>query len=132
MNDDDPDLRAVLVVCERRPRWLPELQRRFDGEPVRVRGCVHPRDLDAACSVRLPCTAVVDLETGPADILRWLARRCGRLMRPATVLLGSDPAFAPLEWSFREFGAVGFFVGVPSGADLASLCRRQWEAGFQT
>ena len=39
-------LTPTILVFERRPRWVPELERQFAGEEVRVRGCGRPRDIE--------------------------------------------------------------------------------------
>ena len=142
---------ATIIVFEKQPRWTPELQRQFDGDDVRVRGCttaadvVHtiaslPKPLAAAefdltnespASVIAPLRdrlvgtlILLDLASGPADCLQFLGRSLNATDFPPTVVIGSQE-LADLEWPVRELGALDFLLGHLSGDDLAAICRRQ-------
>jgi hypothetical protein len=60
------------------------------------------------------------LETAPAAILSWLARRANRALPPVLVFAASGE----LEWIAREAGAISFRRDVIPGRELAAQCRR--------
>ena len=115
-----------VLVHERRPRWRPELERQFRGEPARVRSCSSLGDLAKAVDAADPPPLVVlDLDAAPAESLQLLGRWTGRPGRPAVVAI-TGPRTADLEWPARELGALTVLPESISCDDLANVCRRQW------
>lgn len=111
---------------ERRPRWAPELRRRYEADGPAVRACRSVADAVAAAEAAAePCVLLLELSTAPEDCLRWLGRRQGRLAEHR-VVVSTDPSSGELEWALRELGSVSV-VGEEATADeVAAICRRQW------
>lgn len=112
-----------IAVLERQPYWAPELQRQFAGELVAVRACRATADLDAVLPAWTRAVCVLELEHAPGACLTWL----GRLResgRDVAVIVCGSPATTSLEWTVRELGALAFFPDLPTGTEVAQLCRR--------
>lgn len=139
MTDD----KAIVIVCEPRARWTPQLQHQFLDE-WRVRGCrsvaslekllsddsdIQARrsgDVGVAGLVRLDAgrsVVVLDFSVGAAGCLQFLGQQWNRPVRPPIVAIASEP-MAELEWIVRELGAVEFIGHWIGAEDLAHLCRR--------
>lgn len=125
------NLEQRIVVFESRPRWEPELQRQFQGEPIRVSGCrtwselssmVFPNSPLATKTARLANLVVIDLPNEAADGLQWLSRISSPMRTSAVVVLCSVEA-ADLEWSLRDAGVEQVFVGELTSDRLARSCR---------
>lgn len=151
---EQPDQTLRLVVLESRPRWEPELKRRFSGEPIRVGGCRTFADLDLRTCGAERSLALVDLtmrlpaRTGPdtadrvtpdADPLpagdpTGMMAAAGALLRwlaqldaerrMVPVLVMAGAPLAPLEWSVRELGVVAWCDESVVGRRVAALCRK--------
>ncbi len=142
---------ATVIVFEKQPRWTPELQRQFDDDDIRVRGCTSTADVTRAIAShtsplvigdighsiassanaaaprrdRLVGTLVLlDLTSGLAECLQLLGRSLKVCDFPPTVVIGNQE-LADLEWPVRELGAIDFLLGHLSGDELATICRRQ-------
>ena len=91
----------TIVIFEARPRWEPELQRQFLGEPVRVRGCrtwselsslaflltaVDPANPNPARS-SVPDAIVIELPDDATAYLQWLASVTTRARVPSLIVL---------------------------------------------
>jgi hypothetical protein len=113
---------TAILVHEREPYWTPELHRQFADEPVSVRGCSSPADLDGFRTKFNAVVIVVDLASSPSAGLTWLTRR-GRVDDPVVVLASSD--LADLEWTLRGIGIASFRTDPISSRELARQCR-QW------
>ena len=116
---------STIVVLEKRPRWMPELQRQFAEHDVRVRGCRSAADLGRMLDESPGSVLVLDLAAAPAACLQFLGRRVGQALQSPAIVVASRK-MADLEWPVRELGAVEFVADAISGEDLARLCRRQW------
>jgi hypothetical protein len=115
----------VVVVFEKKPRWLPELQRQFLNEAVRVGGCFAARDFRQRLQSGSADVAVMDVDAAPAECLQLLGHLSGLPGLPPLIAI-SSPKSAPLEWSLRELGVLEFATEFRGGEELARLCRRQW------
>ncbi|MBM79542.1 MAG: hypothetical protein CMJ78_02975 [Planctomycetaceae bacterium] len=120
---------ATILVYEPSRRWVPELQRKFEGEDVRIRACRSLADLskqireEAQAGFDLQGVVVIDLKSGAAECLQFLGSAAGQSRDWAKVVIGSKQN-AELEWPLRELGAVGFFSEFVPGSELSRLCRR--------
>jgi hypothetical protein len=115
----------IVLVFEKKPRWLPELQRQFRDESVHVGGCFAAGDFKQRLRNGAPNVAVMDVDAAPAECLQLLGHLSGQSRLPPLIAVGS-PLTAPLEWSLRELGVLEFATEFRGGAELARLCRRQW------
>jgi DNA-binding response OmpR family regulator len=114
---------TAILVHEPEPYWTPELQRQFVDEPVTVRGCSSPVELDALRTNYDAVVIVFELASSSLTTwLTWLTRR--RIVDDPVVILGS-PELAELEWTFRSAGVASFRIDPISGRELARQCR-QW------
>ena len=113
-----------IFVCEKRPRWTPELQRQFARDDVRVRLFTRFGDLRREAEAARPVAVLIDFAAGPAECLQLLGRIFGRAGFPPVLVVGS-PRTAELEWSLREFGVTEFLDEAAPGAQVARLIRRQ-------
>ena len=116
---------TTIVVCEKRPRWTPELQRQFLEDDVHVRGCRSIDDVESICRDLDAQPLILDFEIGAAECLQFLGRYVGTPLLECVIVIGSRPT-ADLEWSVRELGALEFVPEFISGSDLARICRRQF------
>lgn len=112
-----------IVVFEKHPRWCPELQRQFSGEPVDVCGCSRPTDFERR--FWNGSVGVMDVDAAPQECLQLISQFGRHGEFPPLIAIGSVTT-AALEWPLREFGVLEFALERPLGADLARLCRRQW------
>lgn len=110
-----------IVVFEDRPYWLPELQRRFDGTAIAVRGCSKAVDMIAA--EERGTVIVLVLERRETLCLEILGRLVLRTEKPRVVCLSSE-ANADLEWPARELGASAFLPAHSTSDDVVRLCQR--------
>jgi len=111
-----------LIVFERRPRWLPELQRQFLQSSINVKGCASVRGLWEA--VRDDGSLIVlVLDGAQADGLAWLVELADRHKPPKIIVIGTKQT-NDLEWPVRESGVTAFLPDDISGGELAVLCRR--------
>jgi DNA-binding response OmpR family regulator len=122
-------LTPTVLVFERRPRWVPELQRQFLGQDVRVRGCSSLKDVEQLLAQSPGSLAILELDAEPAPCLMALARLMARSPSP-TILVVASPAYRELEWRVRELGAAAFLVEPVPGDEMAESCRRQFRSAF--
>lgn len=115
----------TLLIFERRPRWVPELERQFFGQDVRVRGCSSLQNLQELLNQSAGGVAILELDAAPAECLRTLARLMTRSPSP-TILVVASSAYRELEWSVRELGATAFLEEPIAGDEMAAWCRRQF------
>jgi DNA-binding response OmpR family regulator len=120
MRDDMPTDVMNVVVCEKRPRWTPELQREFHNEAVRVRCCRSANEVERTLRQLNADLLLLDLEVGPGACLQLLGAAARRV---TTIVVGSRQT-AELEWSMRELGAATFLPETLPGHELAHLCRK--------
>ncbi len=118
-------LTPTIFVFERRPRWVPELERQFAGEEVRVRGCGRPRVIESRLARTGNGVVLMDVEANPAECLEVLERLMSRTPGQA-VLVVATPSYRKLEWPIRELGAVTFLEEPVPGEEMAAHCRRQF------
>lgn len=115
----------VAIVFEKRPRWVPELQRQFLNEDVKVVACRSIADVEDRSAGVSTGLILLDLAAEVADCVQYLARHAADPNRLPVVVVGSSDE-APLEWAIRELGAAAFFARRIPGHEMADLCRRQW------
>ncbi len=118
-------LTPTILVFERRPRWVPELERQFAAQGVRVRGCGRPRDIEERLTPPGSCVVLMELEAAPAECLEVLERLMTRTPKPAVIAVAS-PDLRELEWPVREVGATTFLEEPIPGEEMAAHCRRQF------
>lgn len=117
----------TIIVFEKRPRWTPELQRRFHSDAVNIRGCDSVLAApDLAAGEGVACV-LLSLENAEGDCLQLVARIASRQPEVSLIALGEEQD-GGLEWSFRELGATEFLTGIYTAADVARICRRQLAA----
>jgi hypothetical protein len=115
---------TTIAVFEHRPRWAPELERRFDDDrTVTVRACRRTRDLAALLADGERGVVVLDVSADPAACLDHLGRRPLAAI-PTVVILTRGTR--DLEWSLRELGATAVLDEFAPGHVLADACRRTW------
>ena len=115
----------AIAVYERQPFWEPELRRQFAEGDVAVRGCRTVSDLAHLTSGNPHLVAVVNLEDGTADLLRWLSQGLTRGRLVPTIAVAGPKAMT-FQWHAREAGAVAVIESDMGGRQLARLCRQQW------
>jgi hypothetical protein len=118
-------LTPTLLVFERRPRWVPELERQFQGREVRVRGSRSVKDLLDRLAASPGGIVIMGLEADPEGCLAALARLMTRSPSP-TILVVASPMYHDLEWPVRELGATAFWEEPIPGDEMAEWCRRQF------
>lgn len=114
---------SQIVVFEKRPRWLPELQRQFLGEDVRLTACRGMDDAEQLIPLSTVRVIILELAAAPAAILSSLQNMAGRSPQKAVFVVASQASWE-LEWAARELGAAAFVGDSITGEELASLCRR--------
>src|ERR1700685_258653 len=124
-----PSTQAVTaIVFENRPRWVPELERQFADEEVRIVACRSLRDVSERSAGVTRGLIVLDLHAAPGECLKFLEHRWGKPGTLPVFAVGSERT-AALEWPLRELGVTAFFAGPIPGHEMAGLCRRQWQQG---
>ena len=123
----EPLFGRAVVVFEKRPRWTPELERRFVGENVRVRACRATADIEELLDAETATVLVFDLASVAIECLHYLGRTFDRRRSVPVVVIGAGEN-AELEWLTREAGAIEFLPEHLGGKDLARICCRQWDA----
>jgi DNA-binding NtrC family response regulator len=118
-------LTPTLLIFERRPRWVPEMERQFLGQNVRVRGCRSVKDLLDRFHSSPKCLAILDLEADPEGCLNSLARLMAHSPLP-TILVVASERYRDLEWPVRELGATAFLEEPLTGDKMAEWCLRQF------
>lgn len=118
-------LTPTLLIFERRPRWVPELERQFLGQNVRVRGCRSVKDLWDRFTTSSKCLLILDLDFDPEGCLITLARLMARSPSP-TILVVASEMHRNLEWTIRELGATAFLEEPIPGDEMAERCRRNF------
>jgi DNA-binding NtrC family response regulator len=113
------------LIFERRPRWVPELERQFQGQNVRVRGCRSVKDLFQRFRSSPKCLVVLDLEADLKGCLTALAQLMARSPTPTILVVGSGK-YRNLEWAVRELGATAFLEEPLPGDQMAEWCLRQF------
>ena len=120
------DLPVAIVVLEKIPRWVPELQRQFAGEPFMIRACRTVADfrqrVQETQAAGTGCIPVIDLAIGLSNgltLVAWLSNRSVA----GTVVIG-DAESTTLEPALRELGASAVHPDSISGIRLANECRR--------
>lgn len=118
-------LTPTLLIFERRPRWVPELERQFQGEEVRVRGCSSLKDVGERLNSSPRSVVILELDAAPAECSEMMARLLTRTPSP-TILVVASSAYQNWEWSLRELGATTFLEEPIPGDEMAQWCRRQF------
>jgi len=116
----------AILIHERRPRWVPELERQFYGLEVRVRACATIKDLEERLSLAPRAVCLLELEAGPPDCLETLRRLNTRRPSP-TIIVTAASLFRELEWSVRELGVLAFLEEPIAPDEMAAWCRRQFQ-----
>lgn len=113
----------TIIVFELQPRWEPELQRRFQGQSIRVRGCRSWKELSELVTPQSANAVLIDLPDDMAECLQWMGRLVARPKHPPVVVLCSREA-ADLEWTLRDVGVREVLIEETSGERLVRTCRR--------
>ncbi len=121
----EPAEPRTVIVFERQPRWVPEMQRQFIGEEVRVRWCTELRDMPRHLAANGSFVVILDFDENPAECLQFLNRFVSAPRSVPFLCIGSRNT-AELEWIVRELGGLAFFPDHVTGDQIAALCRRQW------
>ncbi|MDP1797428.1 MAG: hypothetical protein Q8K78_08105 [Planctomycetaceae bacterium] len=108
-------------MCEPKPYWAPAMQREFHAEAFVVRGCRRPSELDALIVAHRTTIVICDLESGPANVLAWLA---SRQKAPIPTVISGSSSTAGLEAVCRELGVWSFLPDLIPHNEIAALCRR--------
>ena len=116
-------LTPTLVIYERRPRWVPELQRQFLGQDIRVRAASTLRDWEQLLLQSPQAVGLIELDAAPSQCLECLSRLMTRHPGP-TVIVITSAELRELEWPIRELGATLFLEEPLSGEEMAHHCRR--------
>lgn len=111
-----------ITVYERKPLWVPELQRQFLHDPVQVRQENSPQEALLLHGKDQNGLVILQLEAAPADCLRLLWNRMEAKLQIPVIVIHSQE-FASLEWSVRELGVSEFLTDTVSGERLARIIR---------
>ncbi len=125
MSASPPPPPAEILVAEREPFWLPELQRRFPDRQVK------PWE-DAECAplpdeARLPEPDRLIVVTGECLIPRlteWHPRLTTAAIRGVPVLALLRRCELAWEWPLRELGVTAVLEEFLGGRRLADACER--------
>ena len=117
----------AILVCEPEPYWTPELQRRFLGTQITVRGCRKWSELEELSRSYEEAVRVVDFSPVASACLAGMAAASTSRARQALLLLVSAEA-EELEWALRDGGAEAVFPDRISAEELARFCRRWLES----
>lgn len=112
-----------VIILEKQPLWEAELKRAFAGDLVQVRACRLPGQVPGVLSNMPGSVLVLDLESGPAECLRLIAKGM-EVTPPIQIVVLATTELADLELPARELGAVEFLHAPLGGIRLAELCRR--------
>jgi DNA-binding NtrC family response regulator len=112
---------GTVLVFEKRPRIVPELQRQFLNRGVRVRACSSLADLWIAAQETPLSVLVLDLDAATAEVLQFLGRAVSFRAGWHLVVVASTDT-AELEWSVRELGVLQFVREFNAGTNLGRLC----------
>lgn len=118
-------LTPTILIFERRPRWVPELERQFFGQDVRIRGCATLPDLETRLTFNPRGLCLVELDADPAECLQHLGRLMLRAPSPK-IIVTATRVFRGLEWAVRELGVITFLEEPIPGDEMAAWCRRQF------
>lgn len=118
-------LTPTILIFERRPRWVPELERQFFGQEVRIRGCATLQDLDTRLTFNPRGLCILDFDAAPGECLQFLGRWMVRAPSPKIIVVATR-AFRQLEWPVREMGVITFLEEPIPGDEMAAWCRRQF------
>ncbi|WP_166825519.1 response regulator [Thalassoroseus pseudoceratinae] len=126
-------MNGTLIVFEKKPWWLPELQRQFLVEDVRIRSCSRLQDLPQLTKPNSsmpvsPPVVILNLDDQPANCLQFLGQYASRPTWDCPVLVIASTAFRELELPIRELGATEFLLKPLAGDRLGQWCRRQLRA----
>jgi hypothetical protein len=113
----------AILVCEPEPYWTPELQRRFLGTQITVRGCRKWSELETLSRSYGRAVRLVDFHAVAVDCLPGMAREADSAA-PQPLLLLVDAETAELEWVLREGGAGAVLSDRIPADDLVQICRR--------
>lgn len=113
----------VVCVLEASPYWLPELQRQFQHQNLKIRGCRKWSEFSELIRTTSTAMGIVDFTSQPAECLTGLAQRPA-LAELAPLIVVSSPRFAGLEWVLREAGIVSFFPDSPHPREMLLTLRR--------
>jgi hypothetical protein len=119
----------AIIVFEKQPRWVPELQRQFEAEDVAIIGCRSLRDVRERSQGVERGVILLELTSEPAGCLRFLGQTVDQ-PGALDVFVVASARTADLEWPVRDLGAKAFFPERIPGEQMASLCRRQWSCGL--
>ncbi|MCA9072825.1 MAG: hypothetical protein KDA84_28070 [Planctomycetaceae bacterium] len=115
----------TILIFERRPRWVPELERQFLGQEFRIRGCATLQDLETRLTFNPGGLCLVELDAAPGEGLLFLGRLMARARSPKIIVVATQ-TFHELEWVIRELGVITFLEEPIPGDDMAAWCRRQF------
>ena len=111
-----------LIVFERKPRWFPELQRRFSDSGFPLVVCSAVNDVEQA--LRSGEGVVMLVMDGAEDRCLEVLRRCSRLPTPPRTIVMGTRHSTSLEWPVRELGVQAFVTERIVTSELVDLCRR--------
>ncbi len=118
---------ATIFVFEKKARWRPELQRRFEGRQVFVVAGGSVAALrESALQLRAeqrPAMAIFDLATSLTQVLQFLGQSPELGGCLPTVCIGNE-SHDLLEPTLRELGACAFHRLPLEGHRLAEECER--------
>ena len=111
----------MIAVLEKRPRWMPELQRQLLNDRIPLRAFRSAGDLNDFIAKRTgSLIVVVDLEVAMPECLRLLSNSIDR--GPAIVVIGTSKCDV-LEPSLRELGVTSYHRLPLDGRLLGAECR---------
>ena len=126
-------MNGTLIVFEEKPWWIPELQRQFLNEDVRIRSCNRLQNLpemlstDSTFPLSQP-VVILHLDDQPANCLQFLGQYASRPTWECPILVIASAAYQELELTIRELGATEFLLKPLAGDRLGNWCRRQFRA----
>lgn len=118
-------LTPTILIFERRPRWVPELERQFFGLEVRIRGCATLQDLETRLAFNPRGLCILEWDAAPVDCLQVLGRMVLRSPSPKIIVM-APRAYHELEWAIRELGVITFLEEPIPGDEMAAWCLRQF------
>lgn len=118
-----------VIVFEKRHRWLPELRRQWQGQPIEVHGCrtVEDMDLTSRGEGRSPLV-VLDFDSDPVSCLLFLGRHARNRFECSTLILVSSET-TELQWALRELGVDSVLDSRKDGMEVARSC---WQLMVQS
>ena len=108
-----------IAVWERKPYWVPELQRTLDCATLKISACRAEIDVEDRLASQFGQLVVV---SQPEGVIPWRSMTTW-IRRGVRVHLVLDRSRIQLRWCFSELGAASVFDFAQAQLSLAKTCQ---------